>query len=246
MSQNTERGARSERGSALWGTGSRGGDRSSVLWGKGGRGILVSLRRGVRPRSPDGCAGGLGQGLERQFGRDRVQLHRTEPPERDRQGRRHHPVLERHIRRRVEDAEVSASSRTDMKRARPDRRRRGGRAGQPSSRSWLGVPGLTVTPNANVKLAGDGQVEPALAVRVRQRRALGRRLDAVQRQDCRRSRSSTRASRSAADFGNRVDRERQPLDDRGQHLVRRPARARHVRRRHCGGRSSRPGRRCSW
>src|SRR6476469_9250830 len=42
MSQNTERGARSERGSALWGTGSRGGDRSSVLWGKGGRGILVS------------------------------------------------------------------------------------------------------------------------------------------------------------------------------------------------------------
>src|SRR3954468_15476135 len=42
MSQNTERGSRSERGSALWGTGSRGGDRSSVLWGKGGRGILVS------------------------------------------------------------------------------------------------------------------------------------------------------------------------------------------------------------
>jgi serine protease AprX len=42
MSQNTERGVRSERGSALWGTGSRGGDRSSVLWGKGGRGVLVS------------------------------------------------------------------------------------------------------------------------------------------------------------------------------------------------------------
>ena len=41
MSQNTERGARSERGSALWGTGSRGGDRSSVLWA-GGRGILVT------------------------------------------------------------------------------------------------------------------------------------------------------------------------------------------------------------
>ena len=42
MSQNTERGSRSERGSALWGTGSRGGDRSSVLWGKGGRGALVT------------------------------------------------------------------------------------------------------------------------------------------------------------------------------------------------------------
>jgi serine protease AprX len=37
-----ERGAKSERSSALWGTGGRGGDRSSVLWGKGGRGMLVA------------------------------------------------------------------------------------------------------------------------------------------------------------------------------------------------------------
>ena len=42
MSQMNERGARSERSSALWGTGGRGGDRSSVLWGKGGRGLLVA------------------------------------------------------------------------------------------------------------------------------------------------------------------------------------------------------------
>lgn len=42
MSQFNERGDRSERGSALWGTGGRGGDRSSVLWGKGGRGALVA------------------------------------------------------------------------------------------------------------------------------------------------------------------------------------------------------------
>jgi serine protease AprX len=42
MSQVNERGARTERGSALWGTGGRGGDRSSVLWGKGGRGIVVT------------------------------------------------------------------------------------------------------------------------------------------------------------------------------------------------------------
>src|SRR5438270_2753545 len=42
MSQLNERGARTERGSALWGTGGRGGDRSSVLWGKGGRGMLVA------------------------------------------------------------------------------------------------------------------------------------------------------------------------------------------------------------
>jgi serine protease AprX len=43
MSQVNERGARTERGSALWGTGGRGGDRSSVLWGKGGRGMLVAV-----------------------------------------------------------------------------------------------------------------------------------------------------------------------------------------------------------
>src|SRR6185312_10841628 len=42
MSENAGRGSRSERGSALWGTGGRGGDRSSVLWGKGGRGLLVT------------------------------------------------------------------------------------------------------------------------------------------------------------------------------------------------------------
>ena len=43
MSQLNERGANSERNSALWGTGGRGGDRSSVLWGKGGRGIVVGV-----------------------------------------------------------------------------------------------------------------------------------------------------------------------------------------------------------
>jgi serine protease AprX len=43
MSQLNERGSRTERNSALWGTGGRGGDRSSVLWGKGGRGMLVAM-----------------------------------------------------------------------------------------------------------------------------------------------------------------------------------------------------------
>jgi serine protease AprX len=42
MSQLNERGANSERNSALWGTGGRGGDRSSVLWGKGGRGWVIA------------------------------------------------------------------------------------------------------------------------------------------------------------------------------------------------------------
>src|SRR3982751_2926180 len=43
MSHSNERGAaeRGMRSSALWGTGSRGGDsRSSALWGKGGRNIV--------------------------------------------------------------------------------------------------------------------------------------------------------------------------------------------------------------
>src|SRR5579884_266448 len=52
MSRNTERGARSGRGSALWGTGSRGGDRSSVLWGKGGRGLVVACMAVVALAAP--------------------------------------------------------------------------------------------------------------------------------------------------------------------------------------------------
>jgi hypothetical protein len=52
MSQNTERRARSERGSALWGTGGRGGDRSSVLWGKGGRGMLAASIAAIALAAP--------------------------------------------------------------------------------------------------------------------------------------------------------------------------------------------------
>ncbi len=40
----SERGRHEERGSALWGTGNRGGEsRSSALWGKGGRGALLTV-----------------------------------------------------------------------------------------------------------------------------------------------------------------------------------------------------------
>jgi serine protease AprX len=52
MSQLNERGARSERSSALWGTGGRGGDRSSVLWGKGGRGLVVSFVLAIMLAAP--------------------------------------------------------------------------------------------------------------------------------------------------------------------------------------------------
>ena len=62
MSQNTERGSRSERGSALWGTGSRGGDRSSVLWGKGGRGILVTCVAAFALAAPMAAMADSGKG----------------------------------------------------------------------------------------------------------------------------------------------------------------------------------------
>jgi serine protease AprX len=62
MSQRTERGSRSERGSALWGTGSRGGDRSSVLWGKGGRGILVTCVAAFALAAPMAAMADSGKG----------------------------------------------------------------------------------------------------------------------------------------------------------------------------------------
>ncbi len=62
MSQHNERGATGTRQSALWGTGSRGGDRSSVLWGKGGRGILVSCICVIALAAPIAASAGNGHG----------------------------------------------------------------------------------------------------------------------------------------------------------------------------------------
>jgi serine protease AprX len=62
MSKLNERGARSERGSALWGTGGRGGDRSSVLWGKGGRGMVVTLVLVCALAAPLAATAGNGKG----------------------------------------------------------------------------------------------------------------------------------------------------------------------------------------
>jgi serine protease AprX len=61
MAKLNERGARSERGSALWGTGGRGGDRSSVLWGKGGRGMVVSFVLVVALAAPLAATAGNGK-----------------------------------------------------------------------------------------------------------------------------------------------------------------------------------------
>ena len=62
MSQLNERGANSERNSALWGTGGRGGDRSSVLWGKGGRGTLVACVVAFALAAPMAATANSGKG----------------------------------------------------------------------------------------------------------------------------------------------------------------------------------------
>ena len=242
MSQNTERGARSERGSALWGTGSRGGDRSSVLWGKGGRGILVSCIAAFALAAPMAAMADSGKGpstppgpdKSSRQGRDRVQLHRPEPPERDRQGRRHHPVLEGRIRRRVE-GKGSRRLPEGHAAARSDRRRRGGRAGLPAEEA-----GGRARPHRHAERGREAvgrRNDAAVAVRVGQRSDVARRHDHVRRQDaCDRHRrlghpEPRRLRRSR-------HRERQSLDDRGQHLAQRRARSRHLRGRHRGGRFS--------
>ena len=66
-----------------------------------------------------------------------------------------------------------------------------------------GVPGLIVTPNADVKLSGVG-IDAAVAVRVGQRPDVARRHDHVRRQDAGDRRSSTRASRTGPTSAGRV------------------------------------------
>ena len=202
MSQNTERGARSERGSALWGTGSRGGDRSSVLWGKGGRGILVSCVAAFALAAPMAAMADSGKGPSGKSGA--IASSFIAPSLLNATGKVDVIIQssKRHVRRRVED-EGSRRLPEGHEAARPDRRRRGGRAGLPAEEA-----GGRVRPHRDAEREREAgrcrQVEPAVAVRVRQRRALGRRRDDCTPASCRRSPSSTPASRSRADFGNRV------------------------------------------
>ncbi len=62
MGNQNERGARSDRSSALWGTGGRGGDRSSVLWGKGGRGLVLSFVLAIALAAPLAATASNGHG----------------------------------------------------------------------------------------------------------------------------------------------------------------------------------------
>src|SRR5678815_5181023 len=65
MGQTNERGfgEHGGRGSALWGTGSRGGDsRSSVLWGKGGRGFATMVVAALALAEPIMAAADSGSG----------------------------------------------------------------------------------------------------------------------------------------------------------------------------------------
>ena len=133
MSQNTERGARSERGSALWGTGSRGGDRSSVLWGKGGRGILVSCVAAFALAAP--MAAMADSGKERRPSKDKGAIASSfiAPSLLNATGKVDVIIQSS---KGASDAASKAKGlgvfQKDMTAARPDRRRRGGRAGLPA------------------------------------------------------------------------------------------------------------------
>ena len=234
MSQNTERGSRSERGSALWGTGSRGGDRSSVLWGKGGRGILVSCIAAFALAAPMAALADSGKGSKGDSGA--IASSFIAPSLLNATGKVDVII-------QSSGGTSDAVSKTkglgvfqkDMKQLSLVN---GVEAVVPASqlKKLQGVSGIVVTPNANVKLSGRRH-DSAVAVRIGQRTDVARRHDHVCRQDaCDRHRrlgdpEPCRLRRSR-------HRERQSLDDRGQHFAQRRARSRHLRGRHRGGRFS--------
>src|SRR4051794_24850079 len=155
MSQNTERGSRSERGSALWGTGSRGGDRSSVLWGKGGRGILVTCVAAFALAAPMAALADSGKGKGSDSGA--IASSFIAPSLLNATGKVDVIIQSSNG---TSDAVTKAKGlgvfQKDMKQL--------GLIGAveavvPASqlKKLAGVPGLIVTPNANVKLAGSAK-----------------------------------------------------------------------------------------
>src|SRR3954468_19796910 len=157
MSQNTERGSRSERGSALWGTGSRGGDRSSVLWGKGGRGILVTCVAAFALAAPMAALADSGKGKGSDSGA--IASSFIAPSLLNATGK-----VDVIIQSSNGTSDAVSKTRglgvfqKDMKQL--------GLIGAveavvPASqlKKLAGVPGLIVTPNANVKLSGVGSTQ---------------------------------------------------------------------------------------
>jgi serine protease AprX len=149
MSQLNERGARSERGSALWGTGGRGGDRSSVLWGKGGRGFTVACVAALalmaplaataspgKSATPTGLAGFIAPSLLNAKGQVDVIITSTAG---------------------LADANTKLTGLgVFQKDAKQLALINGVEATVPAAqlKKLQGIPGIVVTPNANVRLAG--------------------------------------------------------------------------------------------
>ncbi len=152
MSQNTERGARSERGSALWGTGSRGGDRSSVLWGKGGRGILVSCVAAMALAAPMAAMADSGTGAS--SGSGSIASSFIAPSLLNATG------MVDVIIRSTNGTSDAVSKATGLGVFAKDMKQLNligaVEATVPAEqlKKLAGVPGLTVTPNADVKLSG--------------------------------------------------------------------------------------------
>src|SRR3954454_3471756 len=157
MSQNTERGARSERGSALWGTGSRGGDRSSVLWGKGGRGVLVSCVAAFALAAPMAALADSGKDSGKDKGKGPIASSFIAPSLLSATGKVDVIIQSsKGTSEAVSKAKGLGVFQKDMKQLHLIG---AVEAVVPASqlKKLEGVPGLIVTPNANVKLAGSAK-----------------------------------------------------------------------------------------
>src|SRR5438034_5385424 len=154
MSHRTERGAqeRGLRSSALWSSGSRGGDsRSSVLWGKGGRGLVatcillcalaVPLAATATPSTPSASGGTF-------VAKSLLAKAKTSPGEK--------------VSVIIQSTGGAAAAETALRGVGGgELKKQLGLVGAVSAdlpaklvERLQGVPGLTVTPDATVKLAG--------------------------------------------------------------------------------------------
>ncbi len=279
MSQRNERGAGTERNSALWGTGGRGGDRSSVLWGKGGRGIVVATMV-VALAAP--MAATAAKGKQPVTPPAPVQPAPAPAPTTDPApsgGKSDTPdgktwiatgLLDRaknHPNDRVDVIVTSSggSAQADLavkwlaKLAAKESRGSDFQNTQQTSLSlvdgvslslparWVEklqqVPGLIVTPDAMVQVSGvvnlqSNQLWPYesgnSALWLGDQAYYSGKTPAIAIVDS--------GVQKRSDFGARVIAQRQPLDDRREHLARGRARSRHVRGRRRRGRCARPDR----
>ena len=173
---------RSERSSALWGTGRRGGDRSSALWGKGGRGILVSCCRGVRAGSPIAACepADSGEGPARTRAQLRPASIAPSRPKATGKVDVDHPVLEG----RTDAASKAKASRNVSRRTCKQLDLVGGRRARScrpvASEKLAKVSGPRRHAERRRKSSGASELEPAVAATGPATPALARRRDALQ------------------------------------------------------------------